>query len=65
MKGNVTEVEGCFGNVDDMGQEGEVGVNDDSKVTDSVVWSDSGAIDMECEFLSGAGKVVWDKDYNL
>ena len=33
---NVTEVlEGCFDHVVDMGEEGEGGVNDDSKVTDS------------------------------
>ena len=47
---------GSFGDLVDMGLEGEGGVKDDTQVADLGGWGDSGAINSEGEVLTGAGE---------
>ena len=57
--GNVAEVKkGGFGDLVDMGLEGEGRVKEDTEVAHSGGGGDSGAIDTEGEVMSGAGEGV-------
>ena len=61
--GDVSEVEnGSFGNMVDMGEEGESGVKDNSKVTDLGRGGNGGAVNVKGEVLSGVGEGVRTKD---
>ena len=57
--GDVSEVEkGSFGNMVNMGEEGESGVQDNSKVTDFGGGGDGGAVNVKGEVQSGLSEGV-------
>ena len=49
---------GSFGNMVNMGEEGESGVQDNSKVTDFGGGGDGGAVNVEGEVQSGLSEAV-------
>ena len=53
---------GCFGDVIDVGSEGESGVHINSKVSDKGRVCDNMAIDAKCEILTGREEGFWAKD---
>ena len=53
---------GSFGNMVNMGEEGESGVQDNSKVTDFGGGGDGGAVNVKGEVLSGVSEGVRTND---
>ena len=53
---------GSFGNMVNMGEEGESGVQDNSKITDFGGGGDGGAVNVKGEVLSGVGEGVRTND---
>ena len=57
--------ESSFGDVVDVGQEGEGGIKYDAKVADCTGGGDNGAVDVEGKVVGGAGEGIWTNEENL